>query len=165
MFDLFSVNGMKRPKLLILIIILIEGIGFLSGFIGTANQAFYESLIKPSFSPPGWVFGVVWTILYFLMAVALYRILIMGEQGENTGKSLILFFTQLILNFFWPIIFFRFRLYGMALIELLILFIFILLTISEFFKIDRKAAYIMILYLLWVLFAGVLNYAFWELNR
>ena len=99
------------------------------------------------------------------MALAFYRIIIKGKQGENINKSVIYFIIQLTLNFLWAIIFFRFKLYGFAFLELLILLVFILLSIFEFYKLDKIAAYLMIPYAIWVSFAGILNCAIWILNR
>ncbi|WP_251861717.1 TspO/MBR family protein [Clostridium sp. Marseille-Q2269] len=163
--NIFKVKHWKDIKLLIFIVIAIESLGLISGFLGMVDKNLYTKLIKPAFSPPGWVFPVVWTILYLLMAVALYKIIIKGKQGEDISKALVYFFIQLALNFLWTIIFFRFRLYGVAFLELLLLLIFILLTTFEFYKIDKVAAYLMIPYIIWVSFAGILNYSIWILNR
>lgn len=115
----------------------------------------YENFNNPAFSPPGWVFLVVWTILFFLMAVAAYRIWMKSKSGEDVKKALILYGIQL---------FFRFRLYAIAFLELLLLLVFILLTTFEFYRIDKPAAYLMVPYIAWLSFAGVLNYTIWMLN-
>ncbi|MDU1444042.1 MAG: TspO/MBR family protein [Clostridium cochlearium] len=81
----------KNIGLLLVIIIFIQGVGFLSGRLGMSNQNTYNDFVKPSFSPPGWIFPIVWGILYFLMALAFYRIIIKGKQGENINKSVIYF--------------------------------------------------------------------------
>ena len=81
----------KNIGLLLLIIIFIQGVGFLSGRLGMSNQNTYNDFVKPSFSPPGWIFPIVWSILYFLMALAFYRIIIKGKQGKNINKSVIYF--------------------------------------------------------------------------
>lgn len=164
MFNIFKVKGKKSIIALIISILLAQGIGLLSGFLSMTAPSAYENFNKPSFSPPGWVFPVVWTILFFLMAVAAYRIWLKGKSGEDVRKALILYGIQLFLNFLWSIIFFRFRLYAIAFLELLLLLVFILLTTFEFFKIDKISGYLMIPYIVWVSFAGVLNYAIWMLN-
>lgn len=167
-FNLFKVDGKKHIGGLIISIIIAEGVGLLSGFIGMSGMfkyGGYAKFNKPSFSPPGWVFPIVWTILFLLMAIAAYRIWLQGKQGQDVKKSLVLYTIQLILNFLWTIIFFRFRLYGVAFFELLILLVFIVMTAFEFAKTDKAAAYLMVPYILWVSFAGVLNYAIWMLNR
>ena len=164
MFNIFKVEGKTNIVALIFSILLAQGVGFLSGFLSMTSSSTYENFNKPSFSPPGWVFPIVWTILFFLMAVAAYRIWMKGKSGEDVTKALLLYGTQLFLNFLWSIIFFRFRLYAIAFLELLILLVFILLTTFEFFDIDKTAAYLMIPYIAWVSFAGVLNYTIWMLN-
>ena len=164
MFNIFKVKGEKSIITLIISVLLAEGIGILSGFLSMTAPNTYENFNKPSFSPPGWVFPVVWTILYFIMALAAYRIYMKGKSDNTTRKALLLYGIQLLLNFFWSIIFFRFRLYAIAFLELLILLVFILKTTFEFFKVDKLSAYLMIPYIAWVSFAGVLNYSIWMLN-
>jgi len=164
MFNIFKVYGKKNVVSLIISVLLAEGIGFLSAFLSMSASSDYENFNKPFFSPPGWVFPVVWTILFFLMAIAAYRIWMARNAGGDTRKALILYGTQLFLNFLWPIVFFRFRLYAIAFLELLLLLVFILLTTFGFYRIDKPAAYLMIPYIAWVSFAGVLNYAIWMMN-
>lgn len=165
MFNVFKVNGEKSIWRFVVSVLITAGIGALSGFLGMAGNEQYVKLKRPAFSPPGYIFPIVWTILYFLMALAFYRIWMHGKQGDNIKKSTILYFIQLFLNFLWSIIFFRFNLYGVAFIELLILLGFILLTTFEFYKVDKIAAYLMIPYIIWVSFAGILNGAIWLMNR
>ena len=163
--NIFNVNGEKHIGKLVISIIIAEAVGAISAFLGMSNQEMYGQLVKPVFLPPGWIFPIVWIILFFLMGTAAYRIWIRGKQGENVTRALVLYAIQLALNFMWTIIFFRFKLYGLAFIELMILLVFILITTLEFRKIDKTAAYLMIPYILWVLFAGILNYAVWMLNE
>lgn len=164
MKNIFKVEGKFDLTALILSILLAEGIGLLSGYLGMSDRTFYNNLVRPSFSPPGWIFPIVWTILYLLMAIAAYRIWLQGKEGKDVKKALKLYGIQLVLNFLWTIIFFRFQLFGAAFIELMVLLVFILLTTFSFYEIDKKAAYLMVPYILWVSFAGVLNYALWKLN-
>lgn len=164
MFNIFKVTGKKNIIALIISILLAQGVGLLSGFLSMNSSSAYENFNKPSFSPPGWIFPVVWTILFTLMAVAAYRIWMKGKSGEEARKALLLYGIQLFLNFLWSIIFFRYRLYAIAFLELLVLLVFILLTTFEFYRIDKTAAYLMIPYIAWVSFAGVLNYTIWMLN-
>lgn len=165
MFNVFKVEGEKSIWRLIVSVLITLGVGALSGFLGMAGNEQYIKLKRPAFSPPGYIFPIVWTILYILMALAFYRIWMNGKQGEDIKKGVILYFIQLFLNFLWSIIFFRFNLYGIAFIELLILLVFIVLTTFEFYKIDKIAAYLMIPYIIWVSFAGILNGAIWLMNR
>lgn len=165
MFNLFKVNGKVNILALIASIFIAEGVGFLSGYLGMSNAQTYNSLVKPSFSPPSWVFGIVWPILYLLMGIAAYRVWMKGRGEIKSTKALILYGIQLTLNFMWTIIFFRWRLIGLAFFELMLLLIFILLTTFEFFRLDKVAGFLMIPYILWVSFAGVLNFTFWMLNN
>jgi translocator protein len=162
---LFKVKGKMNIPLLVLLIVLVELGGFLSGFISGSGSMQFMELVKPDFSPPSWIFPLVWTLLYFLMAVAIYRILIWGSYGKRVNKAVLYFIIQLLLNYLWSIIFFRFQLYGFAFLELLLMLFYIIRTTLEFAKIDRGAAWLMIPYILWVGFAGLLNYFIWMLNR
>lgn len=165
MLNIFKVNSKKNILLLIVIIALTEAAGALSGFLGMSNRENYANLIKPAFSPPGWVFGIVWPILYLLMSIALYRILLLRKQGKDVTRGLVYYFIQFGLNLLWPIIFFRFNLYGLAFIELLVMLVFILFTTFEFARYDKISAYLLIPYILWVSFAGILNFSIWMLNE
>lgn len=164
MFGILKVGGKVKVINLILSVFIALAVGGLSGFLGMSNMKDYETFAKPIFSPPAWVFPIVWTVLYILMGVAAYRIFQQGKAGKDTKKALVLYGIQLFLNFLWTIIFFRFRLYGLAFVELLLLLVFIMLTTFEFFKIDKIAGWLMMPYILWVSFAGVLNFAIWFLN-
>jgi tryptophan-rich sensory protein len=136
-----------------------------AGFIGmiftvTGPESWYSQLIKPSFNPPNWLFGPVWTTLYILMGIALYLVL----KKKNTKRAKILFISQLILNTLWTIIFFGMHNPLLAFIEIIILWTAILLTIQEFRKKSLAAAYLLIPYLLWVSFASILTLAIYLLN-
>lgn len=150
--------------ILIISIIIAGGTGALSGYLGMSNPENYKDFIKPSFAPPPWVFMIVWPILYVLMAVSIYRVWLKRDKFD-INRAVTLYLMQLLLNFLWAIIFFRFRLIGLAFIELMLLLIFVLLTTFEFFRIDKAAGFLMIPYILWVSFAGVLNFTFWMLNN
>lgn len=163
--DILKVNGKRNLGLAIFLVALIELGGFISGFLSNSASTQYLDLIKPAFSPPGWVFPIVWTILYFLIAVAFYRILLWGSMGKKVDKAILYFSIQMILNYLWTVLFFRFNLYGLAFLEILLLLFFIILTTIEYCKIDKKAAWMMIPYLLWVAFAAVLNFYIWILNK
>ncbi|AAK78243.1 MULTISPECIES: TspO/MBR family protein [Clostridium] len=166
MCTIFKVNGKIHIKELISSIVIAEGVGALSGFLSMSNVKNYSNLKKPFFSPPGFIFPIVWVILYFLMAVAAYRIWVIGkEESKDVKKALVLYAVQLLFNFLWSIIFFKFNCYGAAFIELLILLFFILCATFQFHKHDKVAAFLMIPYILWVSFAGILNFAIWFLNR
>lgn len=131
------------------------GTGALAGLL-TQQKPLYESLARPPLSPPGRVFGVVWTVLYALMGIALYRIL-RSKKSKERGLALRLFAVQLAANFIWPLLFFGLRLYGPSAVLLAILIVLILLTMRSFDRLDRVAFYLMVPYLLWCLFALYLN--------
>ena len=140
------------------------GVGFFSGLISRdGTQLYAEMLQKPSLSPPGWVFGVVWTILYTLMGISA-AVVWAAPQTLERSRGLNLFIAQLIVNFFWSPIFFNARAYGLALIWLLILWVLVLLMILQFRKVDRSAAKLQIPYLVWLTFEAYLNWGVWQLN-
>lgn len=124
----------------------------------------FESVIKPPLSPPGWLFPVVWTVLFILMGIASY---IVWEQssGIQRRNALTLYFVQLFFNFFWSIIFFSFEAYLFAFVWLVALWLLIAVTTYLFFKIEKSAGYLMLPYILWVTFAGYLNLSIYLLNR
>lgn len=139
-------------------------IGGISG-IATASgiDTWYVNLNKPFFNPPNYLFGPVWSLLYLLMGVSIFLIL-QAPKSELRKKAFIIFCVQLILNFLWSFLFFKFELPGIALIEILLIWVSILTMIITFSKINKTAAYLQIPYLLWVSFASVLNAAIWWLN-
>jgi len=140
------------------------GVGFLSSyFSGNSVAVTYATLSKPFFAPPSSVFGPVWSILYILIGIAAY--LVWKQKDEiDTTKAMRLFVAQLVLNFFWSIIFFRWHNIGLAFYEIVALLILVILTITAFHKISKKAAYLMIPYALWIAFATLLTYSIWINN-
>lgn len=143
-------------------ILLSLGAGFL-GSMATAPaiESWYANLEKPSFNPPNWIFAPVWTTLYILMAIAFYLI---WTSKKNIRKSALLYFTQLALNTLWSILFFGLKLPSVALLEVIILWIFVYLTIQSFYKLNELAAYLIMPYLAWISFATLLNYFIVLLN-
>ena len=117
----------------------------------------YAELVQPPLSPPGWIFPIVWTILYLLMGYASYRILVSDAPPAAIRKALTFYAIQLALNFLWPLVFFGLQWYWAAFILLLALWVFIYLTMHLFGSIDDTAENLIIPYLLWVTFAGYLN--------
>lgn len=136
-------------------------IGAISALLTRDQIIIFENLQKPSLSPPGWLFPLVWTILYILMGIASYFIWISEKSNQ---LALTVYTLQLIFNFFWPIIFFNFKLYLFAFIWLVILWFLILTTTLLFYQIKKISGYLMIPYLLWVAFAGYLNLSIYLLN-
>ena len=124
----------------------------------------YRALEHPPLSPPGWVFPVVWTVLYLLIGYSSSRVYTAGKSPAFTRKALTYYGIQLFLNFLWPILFFGFEWYLGAFILLLALWVMILLTMQAFSSIDETAGDLLIPYLLWVTFAGYLNIGVYFLN-
>ena len=140
----------------------------LAGIIGSAFtinsiNTWYSTLTRPSFNPPNWIFGPVWTILYLLMGISLYLVLV-SKKSRNRKIGLYLFFIQLVLNSIWTVLFFGLQNPLLAFIEIIILWISILFTIIYFYKIDKISSYLLIPYILWVSFASVLNFSIYILN-
>lgn len=125
----------------------------------------YGQLQQPPLAPPGWLFPVVWTVLYLLMGYASYRIWTSGAEPQQIRKALLLYGAQLVLNFIWSPIFFGLEWRLVAFFVLLLLWVLIVLTIRAFSKIDERAADLLLPYLLWVTFAGYLNLGVYLLNR
>lgn len=141
----------------------------LAGGIGAVVTApaitgWYATLKKPALNPPGWVFGPVWITLYFLMGVAAFLIWRKGLDVKGVRAALGIFIIQLVLNSTWSLVFFGLHNPGLALVNIALLWLAIVATIVAFFRLDRRAAYPLIPYLLWVSFASYLNYAIWSLN-
>jgi tryptophan-rich sensory protein len=139
-------------------------IGAISG-IATASSidTWYVDLTKPTFNPPNYLFGPVWTCLYILMGISFYMIL-QSPKTELRKKAIIIFYTQLFLNFCWSFLFFKFQLLGLAFIEIIFIWVSIVMMIILYFEINKTAALLQIPYLLWVSFASILNGSIWFLN-
>ena len=153
-------NGIK----LIISIVLCVSLGSVGGLV-TVNEipTWYATLNKPSFNPPNWLFGPVWTTLYVLMGISVYLIWKQPVSTER-NKALQLFILQFILNFCWSFIFFGLHATGWALMEMIALWILILLSILHFTKHSKTAAWLLVPYIAWVSFALLLNAAIWRLN-
>lgn len=151
-------------KNLIIALVIPLAVGGLSALLSGSGMADYALLNKPPLSPPGWVFPVVWTILYLLMGYASYRIYTSNADPKEKKQALGLYALQLFFNFLWSIVFFGLGWRLVAFFVLLILWVLIVLTIRAFSKIDDKAADLLLPYLLWVTFAGYLNITAYLLN-
>ena len=150
---------------LFIIILFTEAVLILSAYLGVFKIETYSNLIKPSFAPPMWVYAIIWPLVYLIMAFAAYRIWMLKKQEEYIGRAVKLYFIQLFLNFIWIILFLRFRLVGLAFLELMLLIVFVMLTTFEFFRINKFSGLVMVPYIIWLCFTGVLNFAFWMLNN
>jgi benzodiazapine receptor len=150
---------------LIISLVLPQAIGGIGSiFTMTSVSTWYVGLNKPSFNPPNWIFGPVWTILYLMMGIALYLVWKQGIQRQNVKCAVGLFTVQLTLNLTWTFLFFYLKMPFVAFIEIVILWISILITIIAFVRISRPTGLLLVPYLLWVSFASVLNFFLWRLN-
>ncbi|MFN3940280.1 MAG: TspO/MBR family protein [Chitinophagales bacterium] len=154
---------MQTGKLLFSVILCVL-VGSASGLlIGDAINTWYAGLNKPAFNPPNWIFAPVWTVLYITMGVAFYFYQI-AKTDRNKTKGYFFFFVQLVLNFFWSILFFNLHAPGFAFAEILLLIIAIAATVYFFYPVSKNAALLLLPYLLWVCFAAWLNYSIMVLN-
>lgn len=151
---------------LISAIILCQGAGIIGAIFTTPNiQMWYAQLNKPSFNPPNWIFAPVWTTLYLLMGISLFLIWQTKDKQEARKQGLMFFFLQLVLNTVWSIVFFGMHSLVGGLIIIVFLWIMILLTIINFQKVKKLAAYLLYPYLAWVSLATILNFSLVILNR
>ncbi len=156
---------MKPIYKLIIAVLIPLAVGSLAGyFTASSVNGWYTTLVKPSFNPPNWLFAPVWTSLYIMMGIAFY--LIWKKEANDVVKStaVTLYIVQLALNFLWSFVFFYAQQPGWALVNIILMWIFIFLTILWFGKISSLSAWLLVPYICWVSFATVLNYAIWKLN-
>lgn len=139
------------------------GGGGLVAFLIRDHMAFYDALSKPVFAPPGWVFPVVWTLLYIAMATAVWLGLRSGSPARL--KALALYIAQLAVNLLWPVIFFLQQALGLAFVWLVLLWALAAILTAWLFQLSRPAGWLMIPYLAWITFAGVLNFCIARMNR
>ena len=139
-------------------------VGGLSALITSGAMSDFEAINKPPLSPPGWLFPVVWSVLFILMGIASYLVLTSYAPQDLISRAIKIYAFQLILNFFWSIIFFNLKAYYFAFVWLVVLWLAILFTTSIFYKIRKAAGYLLIPYLLWVTFAGYLNFSIAIMN-
>ena len=155
----------KKASYIIISVVICLLIGFLSGYATQSSvDDWYAGLNKPSFTPPNWLFGPVWTVLYIMMGTAAGLVWAKGSYHKWVKIALYHFGFQLIFNALWSIVFFGFQQPFWALLVILILLALILLCIRSFHIVSKPAAYLMVPYFLWVSFATLLNYKIWELN-
>ncbi len=139
-------------------------VGGLSAFITRGNMDLYSKIVTPPFSPPSWLFPIAWIILYILMGISLYIVWNSNATIYQKQRAYIIFGIQLFLNFIWSPIFFNRQWFLLAFIVLLILWVFVLFMIIAFYKISKTAGLLQIPYLIWLTFAGYLNFAIYLLN-
>ena len=160
---------MKLPKSiskLFISIAVCQGAGLIgAAFTVTSIENWYDLLNQPSFKPPNSIFGPVWIILYTLMGISLYWILLKETKDRKVKDALKLFAAHLALNASWSIIFFGIRDIPLSLVSIIALWVLIIMVMVRFYKIDKRAALILLPYLAWVSFAAILNYDIFLLNN
>ena len=135
-----------------------------SVFTTSAIPIWYATLQRPSFSPPNWLFGPVWILLYILMGISVYLVWQKIDKDKTARGALWLFWIHLFFNAIWSIIFFGLHNPGLAFVNIIIIWLLIIILMVKFWKINKWSTYLLIPYLLWVSFASALNYFIWYLN-
>jgi translocator protein len=158
---------MERSNVIKLInsVALTVGLSAASGYFTVKEiPTWYASLVKPSFNPPNYLFGPVWTILYILMGISLFLIWKQPPSPQRK-KAIVIYVVQFALNLAWSFIFFNQHQIFLAFVEIIVIWIGILLTIFAFSKFSKIAAWLLVPYISWVSFAAFLNYHIWLLNH
>lgn len=159
------IKHMKYKKTLLFIgsVLICEAAGIIGSiFTMPAISGWYAFLNKPKLAPPNWIFGPVWTSLFFLMGISLY--LVLTSNAAQKRKAAGVFFLQLVLNIWWSVLFFGMQSPFLALIEIVVLWVSILYSIIYFLKISKWAGILLLPYMAWVSFAALLNFLLWRLN-
>lgn len=160
----FARTPLWSGALLLAWILLVAGLGALAGVLFPPGE-WFASLVKPTFQPPNWLFGPVWTVLYVAMAVAVWMVQRAADVDATLRRrALLLFFVQFALNLAWTPLFFGLRSPGLAFIDICALWIVLLWTLLTFGRLKPLAGYLLLPYLLWVSFALVLNGTLWLMN-
>ena len=153
---------MKKAKPYIFSILLSLTVGGLSALSIANNMNIYDKIRMPPLSPPGWLFPVVWTILFIVMGIS--SAMIFTSKSSKKDDALFIYAVSLVLNFSWSIFFFNMQSFIVAFIILVALWLSIIITIIQYYKINKVSAWLQLPYLLWVTFAGYLNFAIIVLN-
>ena len=157
---------MKINKRLLFICIAIPlMVGTLAGLLTRNSMEVFSLVEKPPLAPPAWLFPVVWTLLYVLMGISSYLILTSDAEFEEIAQAMRIYVYQLVVNFLWPTFFFNFRWYLFSFFWLVLLWVLVFVMIRRFYTISKPAAFLNIPYLIWLTFAGYLNFGIWWLNR
>lgn len=161
-----TINKLSSTWKFVIAILLCESIGITSGLLASAsNNQWFDTLSKPTWNPPAYLFGPVWTTLYLLMGISLGIIWCNKATELHKRNAYYLFATQLFLNFWWSIFFFHFHSPALALLDIILMVITIILTIFSFSAFSKPAAWLLVPYIAWVSFATILNISIWNLNR
>ena len=157
---------LKRIGKLVIAIIFCQIAGAIGAiFTMPAINNWYAGITKASFNPPNWIFLPAWTILFTLMGISLFLIAEKGIKEKKVNAAIAFFAIQLILNIVWSLLFFGLKKPMFAFFEIILLWLAILGTIIKFYPISKKAAWLLVPYLLWVSFAAILNFFVWQLNK
>lgn len=158
-----TINGKKILKFIVAVAIPLL-VGGLSALVTGDIEGVYDSMMQPSFAPPPIVFPIVWSILYTLMGISLYLVIKDGLDMPGVRDALFYFIISLALNFLWTPIFFRWNLILFALVWLIAMIIFAVITAYKFYRINKWAGILMIPYIIWLFFALALNIGYYILN-
>lgn len=154
----------KEIKTLFGSILLAEAVGFLAGLLTQNSMQNFQKLVKPAFSPPGWIFAPVWGVLYLFMGIAAWLVWQSNAPQAEKKSALTAYIVQLVINFTWPLVFFTLELYGVAFFVILLLLLMVVYTTLKFYDINEIAGYLMVPYVIWLAFATILNLTIWLLN-
>jgi len=156
--------NLKKILTFIVPVLIPLAVGLLSSYVSGDFAQSYDSLVRPFYAPPQIVFPIVWTFLYIIMGIALYLVIKDGFDKPGVREAVFYFAITLILNFFWSPIFFRWNMILFALVWLVGMIVFAVVNVYQFYKINKVAGVIMLLYLIWLLYAFALNLGFYILN-
>ena len=157
--------ALKKWKVYLLGALIPITIGSIAGLLTMDSMEIYSQMaIKPPLAPPGWLFPVVWTVLYALMGIGSVMVW-QAPPSTQRNRGLNLYVAQLIVNFFWSLIFFNAQAFGLAALWLILLWVLVILMTVQFWKVDQLAGKLQIPYLIWLTFAAYLNIAIWVMNR
>jgi tryptophan-rich sensory protein len=155
----------KSGLLLIISLVVSLGVGTLGSiFTETGPGTWYESLLKPGFNPPNWIFAPVWTVLFILMGISLFLVWRRGWKKPLVKKGIRMFFIQLGFNLVWSYFFFGLHNPRLAFLEIIALLLAIVALMINFYRVDKRAVWLLWPYLAWVSFAAFLNFSIWQLN-
>ena len=155
-------NSHYTWRSLVLLLAATIGAGALVGFLTQQDSSFYQTLVKPSFAPPSWVFPVAWTLLYAAMAVA--RWLVLKTDSRDRLILLGLYIAQLAVNLLWPYLFFVQKTLGLSFFWLVLLWMLTAIMLYQFFCVNKLPGWLLVPYQLWLTFAGILNFCVARLN-
>lgn len=163
--NIFKVNDIFKfiPFVINIVLPLLLGGGV--GYLNRDIKGVYGQLQKPFFCPPDIAFQIIWSILYILMGIAAYRIYMKNKLGGKDNGAYFYYLVQLMVNLLWPFVFFTFRLYGVSFVLILVLLILVMISTIKFLKVDNMAGLLMIPYIIWIVFASILNFFIYMLNE